>query len=131
MWPTVHVNKGNISTRKNHALSHNQAQTTSTSSDNTNTAIKREAGESRLHELSTSTQDWLAGRQFMLFRMLDFNVSISARVAARLVASRWDVVQIASGGERRPQRGRDNASRSVPQHGSKDGLSGSHCCDDA
>lgn len=67
----------------------------------------------------------------MLFGMLDFNVSIGARVTARLVASRRDVVQIASGGERRPQGGRGNASRSVPQHGSEDGLSGSHCCDDA
>jgi hypothetical protein len=39
-WRTVHVNKGNIGTREDHALSHNKTQAPSTASDDTNSAIE-------------------------------------------------------------------------------------------
>lgn len=126
---TVHIDKGDISTRENHALSHNKTQTTGTSSDDTNAAIKREAGKSGLHKLAASAQDRLAGRQFMLFGMLNLDVRVGTGVAARLVTVRRDVVKVARGSKRRSQSGSGSSPRSMPQHRSEDGLSRGHCGD--
>lgn len=96
---TVHVNQGDISARVYHALGDDETQTSSTSSDETDILVKGKGLESRLYVLTTRTADGLA-RELIFGRKGDFDVRVGLGMAARLVATRWPVVEGSKGNGR-------------------------------
>ena len=130
----IHIDQGDISTRVDHALRNNEAESAGTTGDKTDATVKCECAKSRLHVLTTSAMDGLAARELMLLRILHFDVTVGSRVAARLVLAGRHAVQVADacggGGEGRTQGsscrgcGCGCSASSVPQHGSEGGC---HC----
>lgn len=128
---TVHVDKGDVGARVDHSLGNDEAQPSGTAGDETDVAVKGEGGKGRLDILAVHATNRLTARKLVLLGVLDLDARVGSGVAAGLVAARRDVVDVARGGERRPQDRRGcgrGVARGVPQRGGEG--AGRHCdCD--
>lgn len=80
---TVHVHNRQVGTADNHALAHNETETSCTSSDDTDLTLQREGGEGPLHMLATAPLDGNGGRKLALLRVLNCDGLVRSGEATR------------------------------------------------
>lgn len=83
----IHVNNGNVGTRCNQCLCHDQAQTSSSTSDDGYLALHGKRGQCALRVLASTAYDGIRRWQVLLFWVLYDNVVPSSRVLALVVAT--------------------------------------------
>lgn len=75
---TVHVDDGEVSARDNHALAHDQSETSGTSGDNTDSALEGKGSQGPLHVLAAAALDEFGRRKFVILRILDRDRVVSS-----------------------------------------------------
>lgn len=68
---TVHIDNGQVGTRDDHALTHDQSEASGTSSDNADLALERKGSKGSLHVLTAAALNEFARWKFMVLGILD------------------------------------------------------------